>query len=69
MERYLVESLGLVRAKPKSKVFFEPWTCLSCLLSMVLNVFGGQKDESFIAEMALSQYSVKSTAISGEKQA
>lgn len=58
-----------MRAKPKSKVFFEPWTCLSCLLSMVLNVFGGQSDESFLAEMAISQFTVKSAGIGGDKQA
>jgi hypothetical protein len=58
-ERYLADKLGLVRANPKSKAFFEPWTCLSCLLSTVYNIFSAQSDEAFQAEMALSQFVVK----------
>ena len=63
-ERYLCESLGLVRNKQKGKGAFRPWTCLSCLLSIVHNLFvdcpsGLSSDACFSAEMAASKFVVK----------
>lgn len=43
-EHYLSETLGLTRVKKKGKTFFEPWTCLSCLLSVVYNIYSDSED-------------------------
>lgn len=63
-EKYLSDTLGLVRNKQKDKAAFEPWTCLSCLLSIVYNLYasdepGLSSDASFATEMAASNFVIK----------
>ena len=59
-ERYLSETLGVVRRSRDNT--FEPWTCLTCLLSIISNLYcaeNGADDDGFRAEMAASRLVVR----------